>query len=558
MAVNKRLMEKYCDRRSCMKVLGCLMVEPKLLRYSNEPICSDYFPVRTHKVLFEVIEAIASTGQVETIGLSDIENWMYNNAQVSYNRFFETNDESEWILSLIEDADLGTYSYYLDIVRKYSFLRDKIASGQDVSDILDETLVDSQLLEQQRKAFFEMSLDDLIKHYDRKSLAVKSKYVMRSEEDSRKSGDGAEELWERFKLAPDYGWRSESKYLDTICRGCRRKMFVVESRDSGTGKTRLGVRQLCTLACDELWDYKTNSFQPNPFGETVPTLYIGTEMDLYEEIEPMIWSVISGVEEHKIKLQTYDEEEEARLLKAMEISKRSLIYLENEPNYSVEFFYSIVEKHVIEHNIGAVIVDYIERTPALISEYARMTRGMDISETQVLFNLSVELKNIAKRFNIFVKAYTQISDNARRDWQIRDSGAIKGSKSLQMKADLGIVAMRPVEKELRLLEEVIQKNGGYVPNIVVNVYKNRGGNYPPVRIFGMVNLGNMKFTDLFVTDWNYEQIKVSRAKLKALLSVEDIEAEVEVEVDSETGEIIEDAMEEEVVEEKPRSRRRRA
>ena len=169
MAVNKRLMEKYCDRRSCMKVLGCLMVEPKLLRYSNEPICSDYFPVRTHKVLFEVIEAIASTGQVETIGLSDIENWMYNNAQVSYNRFFETNDESEWILSLIEDADLGTYSYYLDIVRKYSFLRDKIASGQDVSDILDETLVDSQLLEQQRKAFFEMSLDDLIKHYDRKS-----------------------------------------------------------------------------------------------------------------------------------------------------------------------------------------------------------------------------------------------------------------------------------------------------------------------------------------------------------------------------------------------------
>ena len=187
-----------------------------------------------------------------------------------------------------------------------------------------------------------------------------------------------------------------------------------------------------------------------------------------------------------------------------------------------------------------------------------MTRGMDISETQVLFNLSVELKNIAKRFNIFVKAYTQISDNARRDWQIRDSGAIKGSKSLQMKADLGIVAMRPVEKELRLLEEVIQKNGGYVPNIVVNVYKNRGGNYPPVRIFGMVNLGNMKFTDLFVTDWNYEQIKVSRAKLKALLSVEDIEAEVEVEVDSETGEIIEDTMEEEVVEEKPRSRRRRA
>lgn len=236
MAVNKRVLEKYYDRRSGMKVLGCLMVNPKLLLYKTEPICADYFPVRTHKALFGAIEAIASTGNVESIGLSDIENWMYNNAQVSYNRFFEANDESEWILSLIEDADLGNYSYYLDIVRKYSFLRDKLASGQDVSDILDETLVDSRLLEEQRKAFFEMSLEDLIRHYDRKNLDIKSKYVMRSDEDSRKSGDGADELWERFKEAPDFGWRSESKYLDTICRGCRRKMFVVESRDSGTGK----------------------------------------------------------------------------------------------------------------------------------------------------------------------------------------------------------------------------------------------------------------------------------------------------------------------------------
>ena len=536
MAVNKRVLEKYYDRRSGMKVLGCLMVNPKLLLYKTEPICADYFPVRTHKALFGAIEAIASTGNVETIGLSDIENWMYNNAQVSYNRFFEANDESEWILSLIEDADLGNYSYYLDIVRKYSFLRDKLASGQDVSDILDETLVDSRLLEEQRKAFFEMSLEDLIRHYDRKNLDIKSKYVMRSDEDSRKSGDRADELWERFKEAPDFGWRSESKYLDTICRGCRRKMFVVESRDSGTGKTRLGVKQLCTLACDELWDYKAKCFMPNPYGETVPTLYIGTEMDLYEEIEPMIWSVISGVEEHKIKLQTYDEDEEKRLLYAKEISKRSLIYLENEPNYSVEFFYSIIEQHVLEHNIGAVVVDYIESTPALISEYAKITKGMDISETQVLFNLSVELKNIAKRFNIFVKAYTQISDNARRDWQIRDSGAIKGSKSLQMKADLGIVAMRPVEKELKLVEDIIAKNGAFEPNIVINVYKNRGGNYPPVRIFGIVNLGNMKFSDLFVTDWNYKQINVSRANLKALSS----QLEEQVNIDEATGEIIEE------------------
>ena len=60
MAVNKRVLEKYYCRRSGMKVLGCLMVNPKLLLYKTEPICEDYFPVRTHKALFRAIEAIAS------------------------------------------------------------------------------------------------------------------------------------------------------------------------------------------------------------------------------------------------------------------------------------------------------------------------------------------------------------------------------------------------------------------------------------------------------------------------------------------------------------------
>ena len=105
-----------------------------------------------------------------------------------------------------------------------------------------------------------------------------------------------------------------------------------------------------------------------------------------------------------------------------------------------------------------------------------------------------------------------------------------------MKADLGIVAMRPVEKELKLVEEIIAKNGAFEPNIVINVYKNRGGNYPPVRIFGIVNLGNMKFSDLFVTDWNYKQINVSRANLKALSS----QLEEQVHIDEATGEIIEE------------------
>ena len=46
----------------------------------------------------------------------------------------------------------------------------------------------------------------------------------------------------------------------------------------------------------------------------------------------------------------------------------------------------------------------------------------------------------------------------------------------------------------------------------------------------------MKFSDLFVTDWNYKQINVSRANLKALSS----QVEEQINIDEATGEIIEE------------------
>lgn len=548
MRMNRDVLKRYEDRRANCQVLGCLMLNPKLVKSRQYPIIGEYFATRNHRILFEVIEALAEGGANE-IGLSDIESWMAQNSVVAYKRFFEMSDESEWILSLIEDAKLSNYEYYFNIVRKYSYLRDKIESGQDVSDILDESEIDTALLEEQREKFLRTPLQDIIRFFDKKNIEIKQRYNLRSDEDSRKSGDGVDELLESFKEAPNYGWRSESKMLDTATRGCRRGMFVVESKDSGTGKTRLGVRQLCTLSCDTLWDEEVNKFVPNPYGETVPTLYVGTEMDLYTEIEPIILATISGVDEDKIVTYNLTEEEEKRVKKAAEISKRSPIYLQNEPNYDCAYFWNIVEEFVTNYNVGALIVDYIEMTPNLASEYAQATKGMQIKEDQVQFNLSTNLKNIAKMFNVFIKAYTQISDNARRDYRIRDSGAIKGCKSLQMRADLAIVTMRPSVEEMELIKSFREANPNISkPNVVMHVYKNRGGKLVMFKIFGLQNLGTMSFMDLFATDWNYKPITLYKSYLNChknehkQMNDTGVEQTVptDYKVDMDTGEIVEE------------------
>lgn len=565
--ISRDALKKYYSRRDACMVLGCLMADPSLVKSKQYPICAEFFAVRNHRLLYEAIEALAYAGLKE-IGLGDIESWMYSNAQVTHHRFFEEGDESEWILDLIELANLANYSYHFDIVRKYAFLRDKLEAGQDVSAILDETEINTAILEEQRNTFFNTPLAEIIRYFDNVNMQTKMKYSIRGGENSRKSGDNADELYERMKSSPSYGWSTESRYLDTISRGCRRGMFVVESKDSGTGKSRLGVLQLCLLSCPTLWNHKTKQFEPNPYGATVPTLYIGTEMDLEEEIEPIIWATISGVDEEKIKTQTLSPEEEQRVLRAIEISKESLIFLENEPNYNVQFFWNIIEQHVTNNNIGAVIVDYIEMTPNLTSEYVQMTRGMNVREDQVLFNLSTELKNTAKSLDVFIKAYTQVSEDARRDFRIRDSGAIKGCKSLQMRADLASTTFRVAEKELVLLEKVIESvTGGLQPNMCTSVYKNRGGKIVMVKIWSIQDLGTMRVIDLFVTDWNYKLLKIKKTYLKhnaelenQLLAeetprpVQEVEKVAPMIVDEATGEILDY---EEEVEEKPKRLRKR-
>lgn len=541
MKANKSIISRYyCPRSSC-KVLGCLMHNPSLVNSKTYKLEASYFLNKNHKLLFETIKALADRGLNE-VTLGDVENYMYANSTLAYNRFFEVGDETEWIISLIEDANLANYEYYHGIIQKYAYLRDMISIGFDVSDILDETEIEGSFLEQQRQDFYKMDLNSIIKHYTSKMSEIRGSYTRRGVENSRKSGENVDELLESYKQAPEYGWRTISPMLDTLIRGARRKAFSVISKDSGSGKTRLGIKQLCILSCEEMWDEKQKKFVPNPYGETVPTLYLGTEMDLYREIEPIILSTISGVDEHKIKTWELTDKELARVERAKVISKNSPIYLENEPNYDCAFIYQIVEQYTSKHDIGAFILDYVELTPNLSAEYSAQTKGMQVRPDMVLFNLSTQLKTIANEFDIYVEAYTQVSDNARQDYNIRDSSAIKDAKSLQMRADVGITCFRPTDKELTLVEGIstLYKKK---PNMIINLYKNRGGRDTMLKIWQYVDLGNMYAEDLFVTDWNYKQKKIDVANLRKIEKVKVDELGVKQQEPYPFDELVSDAVE---------------
>lgn len=553
---------KYYDSRAACYLLSCLLKKPKLALSRDRAYNENFFTTKTHKALYLVIENLAKMG-VEIVKLADIESYLATHDQLTYARFFgEVGDETEWILSLLEmDTDEGNYNYYYDMLQKFAFLRAKMENGQDVTDILDMNEIDSRILDNQYEHFIEMSMEEIIRHYDTLNLTVKHSFTRRSEEDSCHAGENIRSLREELAQNPDYGWRlSLGRYCDGLVRGARRGNLVVESRNSGMGKTRDALYQCVTLSCHTIWNHETRKFEPNPYGEIVPSLYFGTELKLHKEVKPLILAFISGVESGKIKKNNMTPEEEKRVDRAIEILEESPIYLEREPNYDCMFLENMIEKYVNQYKVGAIMIDYVELTPPMIGEYTRMTRGLQAREDSILLNVSTVLKNLAEEFDVFIKIYTQISDNARRDHTIRDSGAIKGSKSLQVRADLGVVVMRPVERELSMLKPLIDLYGE--PNICLNIYKNRDGDLGEFKVWGKINLGNYHFEELFLTDWSYRPFKEKIEKVYLHSVVED-EFTTELETDTvhimqdndlpmfneETGEIIEEVQ-------KPRGIRR--
>lgn len=508
----KQLIKKYYNSRAACQVLGCLLTNPELVKSKELPISQEDFANPLHQLVFGVAYDLAHKG-VKTIRLVEIENHLSSTSPISYERFMNQQG-SEWVQKvLLLAAEVGNYEHYYWIVRKLSCLRAYLNQGVDVSGLLDYSQVDPTLIEQQEEKFFRLSMNDIIRYFDRKNLNAKELFVVSSNEGG-KIGEGARELRQKLKESPPFGYSFESEYLNTLAYGLRIGALYVESRNSGCGKSRIGLKRLVLLTAPQYWCHEKNCFINNPQGQDNRGLYINTELEKIE-IETIVWATISGLPEDKIIEDDLTKEEEVRLNKAIEIAEQMKLWMETEENYDVAYLRYTIDKYKTKWNINMVVVDYIELTPALVSEYVQQTKGMVARGDSVLLNLSAELKTMARQFKVVMIAYTQVSDNARRDETIRDSSAIANSKSIQNKADFGAVVFEPSVKELEKVQPIIESLQGFypVPNIIYHIYKIRKGKIKNCKVFAYQDLGTMRVIDCFVTNDKYEQINVDRKKI---------------------------------------------
>ena len=400
-------------------------------------------------------------------------------------------------------------------LKKFSLLRACLQQGFDVSDFFDPDEPDPEENDKKRELFEASSLDDIINFFKKKIVGITADYSQRSGRDSVKAGSQlAREQKEKWKHDIPFGLSYASQYFNTVTYGIRKKRFVLGSAESGTGKTRISVANLCFSFVPRFYNSKTKQWEENPHGTQNAGLYIGTEMELIEEIEPILWAYIADVPEDHIIFGNYLPGEEERVDEAIRIlDQEAHIYLEYVPDYDIGTLEKIIDEHVVKHNVGHIFFDYIHTTTDLLSEYQTEAKArMNLREDQVLNNLSTKLKELTRKYNISLDTWTQVTGSLNNE-QVRDGSLIKGAKGIKEKADVCFIASRPTKKEMKLLEKILRgpaNMGKPQPNLCYSIYKNRGGKLNNVKIWLYINYDTMRVHDLFMTDYEYNLVPVSK------------------------------------------------
>ena len=462
-----------------------------------------------HQLLFVAINNLFSQGAVK-LDQYIIDDYLKNNLQSLYN-IYTRNNGNLYVEKAKELATPENFNTNYQEMKKFSLLRAYLKSGIEVDEIYNPDEEDPEIADEQRYQFSQMTIDDILNYFRQKVSNITQEYSPKVGRDSVKAGsDEARKQKEEWKKTPAYGLSYASNYMTTVTRGMQPRRFTVCSARTGLGKTRVTIANLCHSFTPKYWDSNVGEFVKNPNGTQNAALYIGTEMELITEIEPILWAYIADVPQQHIMTGKYVGDEEERVDEAIRIlHEEGHIYLEYVPDYDIGTLENVIEQHVLQHGITHVFFDYIHVTTDLISEFqANAKARMQIREDQVLANLSLKLKDLTRKYDICIDTWTQVTGDFKNE-QNRDQTIVRGAKAIIDKADHGAILSEVTKKEEKYLEKILRsKFLKYKPNRCLSVYKNRGGEYNKVKIWLYIEYSTMRVHDLFCTDYDYELLDI--------------------------------------------------
>ena len=470
------------------------MKRPQFLSETDKyQLSLDDFYYKFDKYIFAAIENLYRGG-ANKIQPIDIENYLQSNGAASV--IFKQNNGIEYLQDAEYLSETQNFEFYYKRLKKINLLTKLQNDGFDISEFYIEDLTNPKALEV-NKNFEKLEIDEILDILKKKVLGLENEFTQNEVTRTESAFVGIEDIIESARLQTDIGIPVQGEILNEVISGARRGTMIIRSAASGTGKTRQAVGDACLIAYPFRYEPKQDKWIQ--IGSGCKTMFIATEQTI-PEIQKMILSYLTGFNESKFRYGNFTEKENRIIRQAVWIMEqyKDNFFIVQMPAPRIDLVKNLVREQILLHGIEYVFFDYIFICPSLLREF----KGINLRNDEILLMFSTALKELAVELNICMFTSTQVNANADSNQNIRNESSIAGSRAVINKADIGMVMARPTKEEI----DFFASTGEPIPNIVTDIYKVRSGEWTQVRIWSIIDLGNLRKEDLYMTDSRLEKI----------------------------------------------------
>lgn len=502
-------MAKYYDVAATMQVIGSVFSNPSLLDMEDKYTFYDEdFKEEFHQILFGAIYNLHHLGAKE-ISIATIEDYLEQRPKKL--AIYRTNKGTEYLQRLYNSTQLAAFDFYYSRLKKMTLLRMYHNAGMDLSWLYDDdNILDAKKMQAQEEWLDNHSLIEIADIIDKKITDIRLKYVDNTDDDFIQAGEGILDLIERLEKFPEVGYPLYGPLVNTIHRGARLKKLYLRSASTGVGKTRAMIADACSIACNEIYDEDAKEWVEN--GTREPVLFIATEQD-EEEVQTMLLAFLSAVDEEHILKGEYEEGERERVFKAANLLNKCPLYVKKLPDFSMQDIESTIKYSIREHGTKYIFFDYLHSSMKILAEVGTKSGVKNLREDNILFLISVKLKDICNQYGVFIMTSTQLNSGYTTADQY-DQNLLRGAKSIADKIDFGCIMLQVSDEDRESLKEVVEKMGIEMPEIKISVYKNRRGRYKDILLWAKAKRGVCRIEPMFVTDYRMELIPIEDLKIK--------------------------------------------
>lgn len=500
---------RYVDIPSIVQVIGGIYNNPSLLDNEGYFFTEEDFTEDFHRILFGSIYNLHELGAKE-ITINAIEDYL--NQRPKSLAIYKTNKGAEYLQKLSNTTQLAAFDYYYKKMKKMTLFRMyKEMCGMDLSWLYDiDNIMDVKKKQAQEDWLDNTPLEDIAELIDKKITDVRLKFVDDANNDFQQAGKGVLELIERLRSTPELGYPMFGPLINAVTRGARLKKFYLRSAATGVGKTRAMIADACFIACDEIYSSAEGKWISN--GTMEPVIYITTEQEI-DEIQTMMLAFLSDVDEEHIISNSYTVGELERVIYAGKILSRSQLHIKQLPDFSLKDIENTIKYGIREWNARYIFFDYLHTSMKILTEVTSKTGIKGLREDNVLFMISIRLKDLCNQYGVFIMTATQLNADYITAKQY-DQNLLRGAKSIADKIDCGMIMLEVDNDDIVALEDVLTKGGFDKPVIKMSIYKNRRGRYKSILLWCKANRSVCKIEPMFATNYNYELIPIEDLKIK--------------------------------------------